>query len=104
MKKKVYSKIELACIFQQAEDIDLTKCHNGIISRQGKNKFRFEETIHKGRPPRNPKLYDGKYISMIRMKNGKYQFYMKALSDDFDRDKLPFNIYNEIVKALQILD
>lgn len=104
MTKKKYTQVELCCIYQQVMDISDNQCLNGIISRQGNGKFRFEESIRKGRPPRNPKLFDGKHISMVRMANGKYQIHMKTLSEDFDREKLPFAIYNEITEALQILD
>ena len=104
MNKKNYPQIELNCVYQQVQDINENQCLNGIISRQGDGKFRFEETIRKGRAPRNPKLYDGTYISMVRMANGKYQFHMKTLTADFNRESLPFDIYGEMMAALQILD
>ena len=104
MNKKSYPQIELNCVYQQVRDIEDNQCLCGIISRQGTGKFRFEESIRKGRAPRNPKLFEGKHISMVRKANGKYQFHMKALSDGFDREKLPFAIYTEMTAALQILD
>ena len=104
MTKKNYSQIELSCVYQQVQDIEQNQCLNGIISRQGDGKFRFEESVRKGRAHRNPKLYDGKHISMVRMANGKYQFHMKTLSDGLDREKLPFAVYTEMTAALQILD
>lgn len=104
MNKKNYPQIELNCVYQQVQDIEDNQCLSGIISRQGNGKFRFEESVRKGRAPRNPKLYDGKHISMVRMANGKYQFHMKTLSDGFNREKLPFAIYTEMTAALQILD
>jgi len=104
MKKITYPQVDLNCIFQQVDNIQDSQCLNGIISRQGDGKFRFEEAIRKGRSPRNPKLFDGEHISMVRMQNGKYQFHMKTLADGFDREKLPFAIYSEITAALQILD
>ncbi|MBQ0164273.1 MAG: hypothetical protein KBS75_03630, partial [Bacteroidales bacterium] len=64
MNKRNYSQVELSCVYQQVQDINENQCLNGIISRQGDGKFRFEETIRKGRAPRNPKLYDGTYVSM----------------------------------------
>lgn len=104
MNKKIYPQVELSCVYQQVQDIEQNQCLNGIISRQGDGKFRFEESIRKGRAPRNPKLYDGKHISMVRRANGKYQFHMKTFSDGLDREKLPFAIYSELTEALQILD
>lgn len=104
MNKKYYPQIELNCVYQKVQDIEDNQCLSGIISRLGSNKFRFEECIRKGRAPRNPKLYDGKHISMVRKANGKYQFHMKTLSNDFNREVLPSEIYNEVTAALQILD
>lgn len=103
MNKKTYTSTNLACVLQHSEEITNDQCLNGVISKTSDG-FRFEEAIRKGRPPRNPKLYDGKHISMVRMANGKYQFHMKTLSDGLDREKLPFAIYTEMTAALQILD
>lgn len=104
MNKKDYPQVDLHCVYQQVHDLSDSQCLHGIISRQGDGKFRFEETIRKGRPPRNPKIFDGKYISMVRMANGKYQFHMKTLSDGFDRSQIPFQIYTEMMVAIQYLD
>lgn len=103
MNKKTYTSTNLACVLQHSEEITNDQCLNGVISKTSDG-FRFEEAIRKGRPPRNPKLYDGKHISMVRMANGKYQFHMKTLSDGLDREKLPFAVYTEMTAALQILD
>lgn len=103
MNRITYPNVDLNCIFQQVEKIGESQCLKGLISRQGDGAFRFEETIHKGRPPRNPKLFDGDHISMVRMQNGKYQFHMKTLPDGFNREKLPFAVYNEIMAALEII-
>ena len=104
MKKVTFPKIDLNCILQKADNITKDKCLNGIISRQGNGKFRFEETIRKGRAPHAPKLFDGKYVSMIRKQNGRYQFYMKTLADDFNRDSLAYAIYAEVTKAIQFIN
>ena len=103
MKKVTYTRIDLSCTLQQVGETD-SKCLRGILSQDGDRTFRFEETISKGRSPLNPKLYDGKYLSMVRRQNGKYQFHMKALADGFDKEKLPHAIYSEVSAALQILD
>lgn len=104
MKKKTYPQIDLNCVFQQVDNIAKGQCLNGIISRQGNGIFRFEEAIRKGRSPHNPKLFEGKHISMVRRKNGKYQFYMKSLTDGFNRKDFPLAVFTEITAALKILD
>lgn len=104
MKKITYPKVDLRCVLQQVDTIAESQCLTGIISRQSGGKFRFEEAIRKGRAPRNPKLYDGKYVTMVRMRNGRYQLHMKTMSNGFDREKLPLAIYMEVSAALQILE
>jgi len=104
MKKITYTQVDLKCIFQQVDDITRNQYLCGIISRQSEGNFRFEESVRRGSPTRNPKLFDGTHISMVRMQNGKIQFHMKTLSDGFDREKLPYDICHEIITALKILD
>ena len=104
MTKKNYSQIELSCVYQQVQDIEQNQCLNGIISRQGDGKFRFEESVRKGRAPRNPKLYDGKFISMVKMQNGRYQCHLKTMGEHFDRKNFAFAVYSELTAAMAILD
>jgi len=104
MKKVNYQQVDLTCMFQQVSDIKKDQCLIGVISRKTGGQFKFEETIRKGRKPRNPKLFDGNLISMVRMSNGKYQFHMKTLPNEFDRNQLPFAVYSEVVEALKILE
>ena len=103
MKKTTYTQVDLNCVLQQSEEITTDNCINGIISRTEKG-FRFEEAVRKGRPPRNPKLFDGQFISMVRMQNGKYQCHLKTMKDGFDKENFAFSVYSELIKALQILD
>lgn len=105
MKKTVYTAIELSCILQQDSEISTDKCLNGVISPTDKG-FRFEEAVRKGRPKRNPKLFDGNYISMVHMQNGKYQCHMKTItaSKELDRQELAFKVYSELLNALNIID
>ena len=78
-------------------------CLSGIISKTSDG-FRFEEVIRKGRPPRNLKLFDGQYVSMVRMRNGRYQLHLKTMGDDFNKETFAFNVYSEICSALKITD
>ena len=104
MKKKNYSNVNLTCAFQNTEELSGNQCLNGVFSKTG-NGFLFEEAVRKGRPPRNPKLFDGKYISMVKMQNGRYHFHLKTFDISIiDRPKVAMGIYDEIVTALQIAD
>ena len=103
MNKKTYTSTNLACVLQHSEEITNDQCLNGVISKTSDG-FRFEEAIRKGRPPRNPKLYDGKFISMVKMQNGRYQCHLKAMDEHFDRKNFAFAVYSELTAAMAILD
>ena len=105
MKKVIYKAIDLTCALQQHSEISTDKCLNGVISRTGKG-LRFEEAISKGRPARNPKLFDGNFISLVHMQNGRYQCHMKTInaSGDFDRQQIAFKVYSELLTAFNIID
>lgn len=103
MNKKTYTSTNLACVLQHSEEITNDQCLNGVISKTSDG-FRFEEAIRKGRPPRNPKLYDGKFISMVKMQNGRYQCHLKTMDEHFDRKNFAFAVYSELTAAMDILD
>lgn len=105
MNKKVYQKIDLNCVFQNVTEITDTGCLIGIISKAEEG-FRFEEEVRKGRPPRNPKLYDGQYISLVRMANGKYQMHAKTmrLEKGFDPAAFAFGFYQDVINALKFIE
>ena len=103
MNKKTYTSTNLACVLQHSEEITNDQCLNGVISKTSDG-FRFEEAIRKGRPPRNPKLYDGKFISMVKMQNGRYQCHLKTMDEHFDRKNRAFAVYSELTAAMAILD
>lgn len=62
--------------------------------------------MRKGRPPRNPKLFDGKYCSLVHMQNGKYQIHMKTINASAveNRNVLAFEVYGELLKAFSVID
>ena len=104
MHKKTYSNINLICTLQKSEELQESQCLVGVMSKSPDG-FRFEEAIRKGRAPRNPKLYDGKYISMVRKQNGRYQCHIKTFNPkEMDRKKTAFAIYCELTQAFNIID
>ena len=103
MNKKTYTSTNLACVLQHSEEITNDQCLNGVISKTSDG-FRFEEAIRKGRPPRNPKLYDGKFISMVKMQNGRYQCHLKTMNKGFDKHTFAEGVYQDVVNALKIID
>lgn len=104
MQKTIYPNTTLTCTLQKNAELQESECLAGIISKT-RDGFRFEEAIRKGRPPRNPKLFDGKYISMVKMQNGRYQCHIKTFDPkEMDRKQVAFDIYGELAQAFQIID
>lgn len=103
MIKKTYSNINLTCTLQKSEELQESQCLVGVMSKSPDG-FRFEEAIRKGRPPRNPKLYDGKFISMVKMQNGRYQCHLKTMDKGFDKRTFAEKVYQDIINALKIID
>lgn len=113
MNRKKYDNTSLTCIFQSTNPFDAESPSTlnpqpstvlaGIISRTPEG-FRFEEAIRKGRAPRNPKLFDGNYLSMVRMQNGRYQLHLKTMSEVLDHEKYAFGVYSEVINALKIIE
>ena len=104
MVKNTNLCVDLKTVMQKDPLLVEGQCYNGILTRDSDTHFRFEETVRKGRRPRNPKLFDGKHISMVRKSNGRYQIHMKAMGEKLDRENFAFEIYREVVSALKIID
>ena len=79
--------------------------HTGVLSMNGDG-FRFEEAVKQKRPRRNPKLYEGDYVSLVHRSDGKYACTLKHIAtpdEDFDHHNVAFRIYLELIDALQII-
>ncbi len=105
MKKNNCLCIDLKTVMQNDALLEKGKCYTGVLSRLDEEHYRFEESIRRTRAPRNPKLYDGAYISMTRMMNGKYQLHLKTMEPaSIDASKYAFGVYGEIIDALKVMD
>lgn len=106
MKKVIYNNTTINVVLQQSDELSVDNCVNGIISFDETGELRFEEEIRKGRPARNPKLFDGDYVSMVRMQNGKYQFHMKTIKAEpgLDGREIAKTVSREIIKAFKFIN
>ena len=68
MNKKTYSSTKLTCVLQEDYEITTDKCHTGIISVTSDG-FLFQESIRKGRPPRNPNYAFDVYCDIMNALN-----------------------------------
>ena len=105
MYKKIFSNVSLQVVMQQQEVTELPMSHAGVLS-MNPDGFRFEEAVKQKRPRRNPKLYEGQYVSLVHRSDGKYACTLKYIRDqekDFDHHTVAFRIYLELIDALQII-
>jgi len=106
MIKTNYENVNLQCIMQQNE-LSNASCHRGVMSISPEDgSFRFEESVRRKYPNKNPKLYDGKYISLTHQHDGKYQCRMRNINATATQDHkaLAFQVYEELLSALQIIN
>lgn len=109
MKKNINLCIDLKTIMQEDALLNPGQCYRGVLSRTSEDQYLFEEETHRptdrhGR--RNPKLFDGQYVSLVHMQNGKYQVHMRTIdaSSTLNRKELAQNIYGELIEAFTIID
>lgn len=107
MEKNTNLSVDLKTVMQQ--DVLLAEGHTyrGCLTRNGEDHYLFEEAVRLDRHgKRNPKLFDGEYISLVHMQNGRYQVHMRTIdaSSGIDRNKLAFRVYSELLNAFNIMD
>lgn len=100
MIKKMFKSVNITCLLQQGEDVSVNKCLNGLFSRNADGSFSFEEVLLKVRDLRNAKLFEGKFVSLVRRKDGKLQLHFKALGSVENPQQLAYEVYSEISTAL----
>ena len=105
MYKQTVNNINIQLVMQQAQVFNLSMSHAGVLS-MNPDGFRFEEAVKQKRPRRNPKLYEGQYVSLVHRSDGKYACLLKCISPhdkDFDHNTVAFRIYLVLIDALQII-
>lgn len=83
------------------------QCYRGVLSFTDDNQYLFEEAVPIDRHSRrNPKLYEGHYISLVHMQNGKYQCHCKTINTAkiINPEELASCVYNELLEAFAIIE
>lgn len=99
--KTVFKDTTLSCSLQGNSTITPDKCLHGVLA-QTSDGFRFEEEVKAAKPhTRNPKIYDGQIVSLVRKEDNSIQFSFKATNDTFDPENFPFLVYQEVSNAIK---
>lgn len=106
MKKNTNFCIDLKTVMQQDTVLVKGQAYTGVLTRDKEEHFLFEESVRQKRVRRNPKLYDGDFISLVHMQNGKYQCHMKTINASIatNRNELAFKVYCELINAFSIIN
>ena len=105
MYKQIINNISLQLVMQHPEVTNQPMSRTGVLSRDHEG-FRFEESVKQKRPRRNPKLYEGDFVSLVHRSDGKYACSLKCINTPkkgFDHHDVAFKIYLELIDALQII-
>lgn len=108
MYKKVFSNVSLQVVMQQQPEVfNQNMCLTGVLSKH-QNGYKFEQAVKQKRPRRNPKLYEGRYVSLVHRSDDRYACtlkYIRPKDEDpsFDHHDVAFRIYLELIDALQII-
>lgn len=107
MYKQTINNISLQLVMQQPQVANQPMCLAGVLSKN-QDEYRFEQAAKIKRPRRNPKLYAGKYVSLVHRHDNKYACTLKYIrpkekDGGFDHHDVAFRIYLELIDALQII-
>lgn len=79
MNKRIYSNCTVEVILQPDGNLAANQSVTGIISQLADNELQFIQTVRPKRPALCPKLFDGRYIVMIRTQTGHNRLYLKNI-------------------------
>ena len=101
--KQVFENQQVHCYLQDGATVSEKEGLVGAFTKTA-NGFRFEQEARKPRTRnRNPKIFDNKYISLVRRKDMSLKFSFKELSPNADLDKFAFEVFCEIQNALKLI-
>jgi hypothetical protein len=78
------------------------KVYQGVLKHDKEYHYSFREIQSPTAYKRNPRIYNGKYITLTLRKDGSPQFNFKAvrLDADFNTERFALEVYNELREAL----
>ncbi len=79
------------------------KQYPGMLTRDKEDRFSFVETLPPTASRKNPRLFNGKYVTLTRWNDGTLHFFFKKMKADadFTVDGYALAVCNEIRQALK---
>lgn len=97
--------VDLKTILLRDSIAKLGKDYLGVLKHDEEYHYTFNETTTPMVYKRNPRVYDGRYITITRRKDGSLKLNFKALRMDagFSPERYAFGVYQELREALKSL-
>ena len=95
--------IDLKTVLRTDFITKLEKQYQGQLTRDSEDHFTFIETLPPAACRRNPRLFDGKYVTLTRWADGTLHLFFKKMKADadFTVDGYALAVCNEIRLALK---
>ncbi len=105
MKVNTELCVDLKTILLDDSIAKLGKGYQGMLKHDKEYHYTFREIQPSAAYKRNPRIYNGKYMTLTIRKDGSPQFNFKAvrLDADFNAERYALGVYNEIREALSCL-
>lgn len=105
MNKSIYNNCTVNVILQQNGNLASQQCVTGIITQLADNKLEFVQTVRRKRPAHCPKLFDGRYIVMIRTQTGHNRLYLKNICTNNPEEgtRAAVEVAREISEAIKYI-
>lgn len=108
MIKNTIFCVDLKTILQEETMLRTGRTYRGVLTRDSEDHYLFEEQTRTSPRSvrRNPKLFEGHYVSLVHMQNGRYHVHLRTIDASAvdDRQELAFKVYTELLNALKIID
>ena len=98
-----YLCIDLRTILRSDRKAQTPKDYPGVLTRDGREHFTFIETVPQALCRRNPRVFDGKYITITRRSDGSLWPNFKAMrmGAGLSVEHYAFEVYRELLGALK---
>jgi hypothetical protein len=80
--------------------LSLGKAYQGVLTKDGEDHLRFVETMQPNAPKRNPRVFNGQFITITRKDDGSPRPNFKAMPVGMSVDNYAIAVCNELLQGL----